>query len=129
VSPMAMAVAGFMASFHGIVAEKAKEKKLRWHKTNRTTAEKGISAVTRVVEIIGRHFPCVGNTPLLRIFLKILVNIVQKCLCLPPGHLIGKGFIGKPLCRCFNDLLQGFYKKLPVLDLARVEFGIQEVDG
>jgi hypothetical protein len=47
-----------MGSFHGIVAEKAKEKKPRSHKTNRIIAEKEISAATRVVEMIGRHFIC-----------------------------------------------------------------------
>jgi hypothetical protein len=52
-----------MGSFHGIVAEKAKGKKPRRHKTNRTTTEKEISAATRVVEMIGRHFPYAGNTP------------------------------------------------------------------
>jgi hypothetical protein len=41
-----MAVAGFIGSFHGIVAEKAKEKKPHRHKTNRITTEKEISAVT-----------------------------------------------------------------------------------
>jgi hypothetical protein len=33
-----------MGSFHGIVAEKAKEKKPHRHKTNRITAEKEVSA-------------------------------------------------------------------------------------
>jgi len=47
-----------MGLFHGIVAEKAKEKNPRSHKTNRIIAEKEISAATRVVEMIGRHFIC-----------------------------------------------------------------------